>query len=772
MQIGPSEANFSYPAPSVPATSTRHVTLVGATLVGVGAIVGGGILVLAGVALEATGPSALLAFALNGVVAVLTALSFAEMSAQFPESGGAYTFAKKVLTVRAAFAVGWILWFAYIVAAVLYGLGFAEYAAATLIKLWPGEKVPDWLGQRASLVLLALLATLAYALSLVRSSKGGGRAETIGKMALFVILIALGIRAVIIAPADSILKDLSPFFVHGPAGLASAMGFTFIALQGFDLIAAIGGEVKEPERTIPKAMLLSLGIALVVYLPLLLLVSTVGTPPGQKIAAMSANSPATVMADAARQFAGAPGYWMVTGAALLSTLSALSANILAATHVAHTMAGDRTLPRILTHRHKTRGTPVMAIAATALAAVAILFMLPDVASAGAAASLIFLFCFALVHGTNFLARSRSKTKSPFPTPFFPLVPLVGGLACVILAIFQAITVPAAGGIVVVWLGLGVILYFSLFADRAQAVDAFAEAADPELARLRGRHPLVLVPVANPENADSMVTLANAIATPVVGRVVLLTVVRPPESSAWIHGELPAAIRDAQAIVGRTLATSLAKGHAPETLMTVAKDPWKEIPRVASARRCESLLLGFSAFDPGGGVHPLETILNNVDCDVAILKSDPHWKLGENTRVVVPIGGKGGHDDLRARLLGSLNRAGSARNPVRPRHATGHCACRAASSQARTPDLRRRGDQSTPRNRDIPIPRNRRNSSEKCWIGGSPGARPPTPKRQAAVFEIGPPSRGQDSCGRPDDQPSAVARPSAHCLNRPLPRPNP
>ncbi len=85
---------------------------------GVGAIVGGGILVLGGVALAESGPGAIAAFAINGLVAGLTALSFAEMSSAFPESGGAYTFAKKVLSVRLAFAVGWVLWFASIVAAV------------------------------------------------------------------------------------------------------------------------------------------------------------------------------------------------------------------------------------------------------------------------------------------------------------------------------------------------------------------------------------------------------------------------------------------------------------------------------------------------------------------------------------------------------------------------------------------------------------------------------------------------------------------------------
>ena len=76
-----------------------------------------------------TGPSAIIAFALNGMIALLTALSFAEMSAAFPESGGTYTFAKKILSVRIAFAVGWVVWFASLGAAVLYALGFGAFAA-------------------------------------------------------------------------------------------------------------------------------------------------------------------------------------------------------------------------------------------------------------------------------------------------------------------------------------------------------------------------------------------------------------------------------------------------------------------------------------------------------------------------------------------------------------------------------------------------------------------------------------------------------------------
>lgn len=639
--------------------SERHLGLTAATGVGVGAIVGGGILVLAGAAFRETGPSAIVAFTLNGVVAVMTALSFAEMSSMFPESGGAYTFAKKVLTVRAAFGVGWVLWFAYIVAGVLYALGFAEYAvlaASELLEATSGG-APDWLTGRGAPSVLAVGAISVYGLLLIRKESGGGQLETIGKLVVFAVLLLAGGWALGTAPSGTTRDGLTPFLEHGSSGLLTAMGFTFIALQGFDLIATVGGEVKDPERNIPRAMLMSLGLALAIYLPLLFLVSTVGTAPGDSISEMSRARPATVMADAARNFSGPFGYWLVIIGAVLSTLSALSANVLAASRIALRMANDRTLPRVLQQRHPSRGTPVMSIYATALAMAFILLMVPNVSAAGAAASLIFLISFALVHWTNLLARRRSRVHAPFRTRWFPLVPLVGGLACGLLAIYQAIAVPAAGGIAAVWLGLGVILYYGLFAGRAQALDAFTEARDPRLGLLRGRSPLVLVPVANPASAVGMVTLANALAIPVVGRVLLLTVVRRPSDFAAAEAETTRALKDANDVVGQAMRASLIAGHAPEALMTLATDPFKEIARVAQSRECESLLVGFSSLEDRGNVRAIETLLNDVDCDVVVLRAPKDWKLDKSTRIIVPVAGRGGHDELRARLLGSLGRAG-------------------------------------------------------------------------------------------------------------------
>jgi len=619
----------------------------GATMVGVGAIVGGGVLALAGTAFATAGPAALVAFALNGVIAFITARSFAGMSSAFPQSGGSYNFAKMVLSVRAAFAVGWVVWFASIVAGVLYALGFAVYAVIIIREIYAelGRDVPYWLNARIVVVLLASAATVLYSMNLLRKSGGGGNLETIGKVVIFVLFILFGLWALAFAePADS---KPTEFFFHGAPGLFEAMGFTFIALQGFDLIAAVGGEVKEPKRNIPRAMYLSLGIALLIYLPLLTVVMTAGVGDGESIVGMAEAEPDAVVAVAAKHILGKPGFWMIAIAALLSMLSALQANLFAASRIARAMARDRTLPWSVGAVSAKRGTPVGGVVASTGLLLVILLVIPDVASAGAAASLIFLVTFALVHWTNLLAQRRGaierKTLSLVP-------PVIGGLLCLALALFQGVAVPSAGLITLVWMAVGVGIYFTLFSRRAEAVDAADVARNPLRSQARGENPLVLLPIANPASAAGLVSVAHALTPPRIGRVLLLFVVRRPDG-----GGAEAELKNVQEVIGQTLGASFKSELYPEALTTVAADPWAEIGRVARTRDCQSLLMGMSKLTETEHGGHLESLMSSVDSDVVVLRAKPDWHVEKAKRILVPVGGKSTQDELRARLLGSLSR---------------------------------------------------------------------------------------------------------------------
>jgi amino acid transporter len=636
------------------ASDGRSIGLVRATGIGVGAIVGGGVLALAGVAFATTGAGAIVAFALNGLIALVTVHSFAALGSRFPESGGTYVYARKVMGVEAAFMVGWVVWFASIAAAVLYALGFGAYLLAGVRRLAPS--LPSWVGALAdhpwALAGLALAATAGYTSILLRRAAGGGEWSTVGKVVVFVVIILGGLWAVARqAPAVS-LERMTPLFPNGGFGLLQAMGYTFIALQGYDLVAAVGGEIKDPRRNLPRAMYLSLAIAMVIYLPFLFVVTVVGVSEGESVQIRSLGGAATFIADAVETFLGPAGTWLVIVAALLSMLSALHANLMASSRIAMAMARDRTLAPQLGTIDVRSGSPSVAVLVTAALVAVILVAIPNVSAAGAASSLIFLVSFGLVHLTAVLARRRSSGAADESRREL-VIPGIGLLACLGLALFQGVAVPSAGVLAIGWLAAGSVLYFVLFAHRARVVDASAEARDPSLVQLRGHTPLVLVPIARPSSARAMVEVASALTPPGLGRVLLLSVVRPPDR--WQEGAPPQQLVDAQTVLGESLTASFAASLAPQALTAVSREPWQEIARVAQTYRCESLLLGLGSLDEASAGSEVERLATSVRSDVVILRAPPGWSLRSVRRVLLPVGGRRDQSELRARLLGSLSR---------------------------------------------------------------------------------------------------------------------
>lgn len=634
----------------------RTLGLLATTGVGVGAIVGGGILALAGVAFATAGPSAILAFALNGVIALITVFSFSELASRFPESGGIYTYARKAFAVEAAFAVGWVVWFASVVAAVLYAIGFAVFLVPLLEQIIRavGLEAPDWIGGRFARLTYALAALGAYAWGLMHSAAVGGQWTTVGKLVVFGMLIAGGFWTLLAdaPPLPDLASRFSPFFESGASGLAQAMGYTFIALQGFGVVAVVAGRVDKPSRNIPRAMFFSVAVALLIYLPLLFLIVAVGAN-GQPIAEVAGANPEMLVAVAARNFLGGPGYWLVVLAGILSMLSALQANLMAATSFADTMGADRTFPLRLEGAMADGRATTAAIKVTTLTIAFVLIAVPDVAAAGAVSSLIFLTTFGLVHGVAYLVRRRAFERSPFQSPLSPWLPLVGGGLCLALALYQAAAVPSAGVLAALWLAVGAILYVTTLAPRARVVDASSEEFDPQLLRLRGRSPLVLVPLANPKTAGVLVKMAEAIAPKGVYRTQLLCVVRPP--AEWKGGVLPTELVDAQAVLAGALSAAIAVDLRPEAVITISDDPWSEIIRIAERSRCEKVLLGVGDQGTSLASGPLEALIGRVSADIVILRAPSDWDPDEAHRILVPSRGGRAQSPIRARVLGSLTR---------------------------------------------------------------------------------------------------------------------
>lgn len=626
----------------------RHLGLFDATGIGIGAIVGGGILALAGTAFAATGPGAWLAFLLNGIIAIITALSFAELSTAFPRSGGTYLFAKRVLSVGAAFSVGWVAWFASIVASALYVIGFTTFLLNGFASLW--GSAPVWLCSASSITLVSLIFTLFCTFLLGRTAKAGGNWVNVLKVLVFILLIAGGIWAWW-RDRPPAMERLTPMLPFGLGGLVRAMGYTFIALQGFDLIAAVAGEVREPRRVIPRAMLLSLAISLGAYVPLMVLICVVGLPVGATIADLASQAPDTVVAKAAEVFLGQTGFWLVIVVGLLAMLSALLANLFAASRIAEVMAQDRTLPSALERINSRHGTPQTALWCTGILTCIVVLIVSDVGRAGAAASLIFLVTFALANLTCIMARKRKPDHQGFRMPAWPVLPALGLVACAGLAIFQGVVVPAAGLITGSWFVAGFFCYLWLFGRRARVYDAASESTDPDLLELRGRSPLVLVPIANPANAGTMALLAACITPPRVGRVLLLSVTPLPAGQEHDDNDL---VTTAE-VLRQSIGAAIRERVRVEGLVTVSADPWTEIVRVARTHRCASVLLGMANLADTSIRGRLEDLASRLSGNVVIFRAPRDWHPRSVHNVLVPIGGRVVHNALRARLLNGLRR---------------------------------------------------------------------------------------------------------------------
>jgi APA family basic amino acid/polyamine antiporter len=257
-----SELNSTKPSTTV--QLSRHLGVFDATMIGVGAMIGAGIFVLTGIATGFAGPAAVIAFALNGVVTMFTALSYAELASAIPEAGGGYSYIKKVMPNAVAFASGWMLWFAYIIACSLYAKAFGSYFLEFFEQQLPvaTHTLVGFLGNEASVALLTLLIGLFFITINIIGTHASGKAEnviTIAKLVVLGAFIFFGYRQVFNAP-DVAMENFVPLFPNGFTGILAAMGLTFIAFEGYDLIATVSEEVKDPRRTIPKAILYSLGI--------------------------------------------------------------------------------------------------------------------------------------------------------------------------------------------------------------------------------------------------------------------------------------------------------------------------------------------------------------------------------------------------------------------------------------------------------------------------------------------------------------------------------
>jgi amino acid transporter len=456
---------------------SAELGLLDATMIGMGAMIGAGIFVLTGLAAEIAGPAALLVFVLNGVVTAFTGLSYAELASAIPKSGGGYAFVREVFDDLPSFLMGWMLWFAYMIAGALYALGFAPNFLE-LLHVYDLVPPPDQVGAVALPVLdvgvpagfaLAFSAVFLFVVLNAASTAASGSVETIftaTKVTILLIFVGFGVASPMFSTAE--FQPLFPADA-GPFSILPAMGLTFIAFEGYDLITTVTEEVENPRENIPKAIFVSLAATVVVYMAVVTVaIGTLG-------AAGLAEAGEAGIAQAATEFmpTGIPviqnGGAVIVFGAVFSTLTALNAVVIASSRVAFSMGREGQLLPSVGRIHHRFGTPFVAILASAVVMLGSV-VLPT-QSAGNMSSLFFLLSFVVVNGAVIkLRRERPNMTRPYEMPFYPVPPILGIVLNLVLTgvlVFYLVdTDPLALGLSAGWIVLGVVAYYALNRFRA------------------------------------------------------------------------------------------------------------------------------------------------------------------------------------------------------------------------------------------------------------------------------------------------------------------
>ncbi|MFJ5529522.1 APC family permease [Streptomyces sp. NPDC093261] len=396
----------------------RTLGLGDAVVIGLGSMIGAGIFAALAPAARAAGSGLLVGLAVAAVVAYCNATSSARLAALYPASGGTYVYGRERLSAFWGYLAGWSFVVGKTASCAAMALTVGAY-------VWPGQ------AHAVAVAAVVVLTAVNY----------GGMQKSALLTRVIVALVLAVLASVVVVCLGSGAADASRLDVGrsgGAAGVLEAAGLLFFAFAGYARIATLGEEVRDPERTIPRAIPLALGMALVVYAAVAVAVLSVLGTEGLGHAAAP-------LADAVRA-AGVPGLVPVVRAgAAVAALGSLLALILGVSRTTLAMARDRHLPGALAAVHPRFQVPHRA-ELTVGVVVAALAATVDVRGAIGFSSFGVLAYYAI---------ANASAWTPSPAPASRVVPAVGLVGCVVLAFaLPAVSVAVGAGVLV----LGVVAY--------------------------------------------------------------------------------------------------------------------------------------------------------------------------------------------------------------------------------------------------------------------------------------------------------------------------
>ena len=513
----------------------RTLGLVDVVMIGIAGMIGGAIFVLVGPAIGLAGSAVIIAFIINGVITLFTAMAYAELGSAMPEAGGGYLWIREGLPRPNAFISGWMAWFAHIVAGSLYAVGYGSFQFSLLQMLGIIGDQPLF-GFIPVDKLIAVLSIAAFAYVNVK-----GASET-GKLGIIVTVIQLGTIFALIGAgfltmnnnSDWTSNFASNFVPIGIGGIVAAMGLTFIAFEGYEIIVQTGEEVKNPKKNIPRAIFISL--TLVVLLYCLVAFVSIGAISPQSTGGIPAWNFIGQYGDLgiskAAEIFLPYGSFIILAGGIVSSFAALNATTYSSARVAFAMGRHYNLPHQLSNIHHKFKTPYLATIISAIIMAVMAYALP-LDQIALAAGVIFLLLFTQVNIAVITIRRihGERLQYGFKIPFFPIIPIVGIFLKLGLAIYLLFTQPTSWLISVLWIAIGFAVY-RIYTFRKE-IEHYAPivTSEGDLAR---KHFRILIPY-TPENPDRLTKYAVRVAKENDGEINILRVITVPHQTPLSAG---------------------------------------------------------------------------------------------------------------------------------------------------------------------------------------------------------------------------------------------
>lgn len=392
----------------------RRLGLTDAVIIGLGSMIGAGVFAAFSPAALAAGNGLLIGLAVAAIVAFANATSSAQLAAVYPSSGGTYAYGRAVLGPWWGFAAGWSFVIGKTASCAAMALTFAAYAAPS-----------GWEHPVAVLAVLALAAV-----NYVGVTRTAFLARIIVAVALLVLAIVVAAGASTGYPALH-ASDASALVAHGPCGILQSAGLLFFAFAGYARIATMGEEVRDPARTIPRAITIAFGIVVVIYAAVA--ITVLGSLGAEGVAASSAPL---------RDAVGVAGWaWaepLVRVGAAAAALGALLALIAGVGRTAFAMAREGDLPRYLAAVHPRFSVPHRAEVVLALLVIALVLTVDLRGAIGFSSFGVLVYYF--IANAAALRQPASERRYPRVLPVFGLV---GCLTLVATLPFASIAIGAA-----------------------------------------------------------------------------------------------------------------------------------------------------------------------------------------------------------------------------------------------------------------------------------------------------------------------------------------